>query len=300
MKKTSITYKGAYHQIMHRGIKGGNIFSSNSLKQYFLKFLRDKSEKFNIRLLSYCITGNHYFMVLQNSSGKLSDFMRELNSRYAIHYRKKESKKGHVFQKRYNSVLILEDSNLTKSIMYVLLYPVAQGIVDNPYNYRWSSIRDYFSDKKDGMVDKGFVEEIFQSKSKFNKLLEELQNEDLYENKTGFGYIIGGENFEEETIEDYIKRKNKGGEAKNMEEISHMVSTIDIVVNLFDNKKIIKANYIETQSGKESKVEFLDTLKDKASLLCKEITDIPIFHHLKGSSLGQLYKRAKDKFLNMQ
>ena len=302
MKKASVTYKGAYHQIMHCGIKGRNIFSSDNLKEGFLKLLREKSEKFNMRLLSYCITDNCYCVVLQNSSGNLSDFMKELNSRYAIHYRKKESKKGHVFQESYKSALILEDSNLRKSIIYVLLDPVAQGIADNPYSYRWSSIRDYFNDKKDSIVDKAFVEEIFQSKSTFNELLEELQNENLYKNKTGFGYIIGGGDFKEETIEDYVKRKNKGNEEKNMEEINCMLSTIDIVINLFENKKIIKTDYMETQtqSGKESKLELLNTLKDKASFLRKGIKDTPLFHHLKDSSMVQLYKRAKDKFRHMQ
>jgi hypothetical protein len=302
MKKTSVTYKGAYHQIMHCGIEGGNIFSGDNLKGSFLKLLREKSEKFNIRLLSYCITDNCYCMVLQNSSGKLWDFMKELNSPYAIHSGKKGRKKGHVSEVGYKSSLILEDSNLRNSIIYVLLDPVREGIVDNPYSYRWSSIRDYFSNKKDSIVDKAFVEEIFRSKSIFNKILEKSKNKNLNENKTGFGYIIGGEDFEGETIEDYIKRKNKGNEEKNMEEINCMLSTIDIVINLFENKKIMKANYIETQpqSGKESKLEFLNTLKDKASFLRKEITDTPLFHHLKDSPMVQLYKRAKDKFRHMQ
>ncbi len=298
------TYKGAFHKITNRGIEGRNIFSGSSLKTFFLELLKKTSEKLNIRLLSYCITDNRYCLVLQNSSGRLPDFMRELDGQYAINYRKKEGKKGYIFPDRYKSTLIQEGLYLRKVIIHVLLSPVREGITNNPYNYRWSSIREYYSNSKETIVDKMFTEKIFKSKSIFNKLLEELRNENLRAKRTRFGAVIGGEKFGEEAIKKCYELGNEGGETKEMvlfqdqtAEINHILDTVDIVINLFDKKIKVKGDKIKEHAkpDKELKSEFLVALKDKAST---RLIDTPLFHHLKDSSFGQLCKRAKDKFMD--
>jgi len=127
MRRARVTYRNACHYIGNSGIEEEGIFSGGGLKSYFLKLLKEKSEKLKIRLLAYYITDNYYCMVLQNSSGRLSGFMRELNGQYAINYRQKEGKKGYVFQGRYKSVLIQEGQYLKKAIIYVLLCPVREN-----------------------------------------------------------------------------------------------------------------------------------------------------------------------------
>jgi len=130
---------------MNRGVRGEDIFLDNRGKDYFLSILKEKSKKLRIKLLAYCIMNNHYHQILQNTSDRLSSFMKQLNSQYGIYYRKKEGGKGYVFQGRYKSILIQEDRYLDMAIIYVLLSPVRAGRVSDPYNYRWSSIQDYFS-----------------------------------------------------------------------------------------------------------------------------------------------------------
>jgi len=36
MRIARVTYKGAYHHVMNRGIEGKNIFSDYKAKQYFM------------------------------------------------------------------------------------------------------------------------------------------------------------------------------------------------------------------------------------------------------------------------
>ena len=78
MRIARVTYKGAYHHVMNRGIEGKNIFPDNTAKQYFLNILYDKSRNLKIRLLSHCVMDSHYHLTLQNSSGRLSDFMEDV------------------------------------------------------------------------------------------------------------------------------------------------------------------------------------------------------------------------------
>jgi hypothetical protein len=225
--------------------------------------------------------------------------MRELNSQYAINYRQKEGNKGYVFQGRYKSILVQEGQHLKKTIIYALLSPVREKITNNPYKYEYSSIRDYFGDKKTGIVDSEYVANAFKSKPAFDKLLEELKNEELPINRTRFGDLIGGESFREEAMKKFDRRGrngNNGGEkSKRRRKRDYIFDTVDNVIEDFEKKRNIKLEEIKThtKAGKELRSELLVTLKDQAGLRYKEIIDMPIFRPLKYSSLGQLYKRAK-------
>jgi hypothetical protein len=74
------------------------------------------------------------------------------------------------------------------------------------------------------------------------------------------------------------------------------------VINLFDKK--IKNEGVKIRKyakpDKELNSESLVSLKNKANIRYKGITDTPLFHHLKYSSFGQFCKKAKDKFMNTE
>jgi len=73
MRRARITYEGAFHHVMNRGIKGEAIFSGDLEKSQFLDYLKEFSQKLRIRLLAYCVMDNHYHIIIQNSSGRMSE-----------------------------------------------------------------------------------------------------------------------------------------------------------------------------------------------------------------------------------
>ena len=300
MRRARVKFNGSYHHVMNRGLEGKRIFSGDKAKYDFLYLLNEKSKKMKIRLLAYCLMDNHYHLIVQNNSGKLSEFMKQLNGHYGIIYRKREVESGYVFQGRYKSTLIQEGPYLRMAIIYILLNPVRAGIVESPYEYKWSSISEYFTNKKENknMVDKSFVEEIFQSKHIFNELFEEWADIDIPVKKTRFGSIIGGEDFKEEAIKKY-DRRTKEGDSKRMREKDYIFESAERIIEKFEKERKINIRNINpnTIEGKKLRAELLVSLKDKAGLTYKEIIEYPLFRPLKYSSLGQLYKRAS-QYLN--
>ena len=101
-----------------------------------------------IRIFAYCVMDNHYHLVLENSSGRMSDFLKLLNGQYGMYYRKMYGGKGYVFQSRFKSTIIENDGYLIQSIEYLLQNPVRAGIVPHAGNYIWSSFGYYFSNQK--------------------------------------------------------------------------------------------------------------------------------------------------------
>ena len=76
-------------------------------------------------------------MVLENSSGRMSDFFKQLNGQIASEYRKQVGGKGYVFQDRFKSTLIQNEAYLMLVIAYTLNNPVRARLVENFMDYQW-------------------------------------------------------------------------------------------------------------------------------------------------------------------
>lgn len=73
----------------------------------------------------------------------MSDFFKQLNGQFGTIYRKNQGGKGYVFQDRFKSMLIQDNSYLLMVIAYVLNNPVRARLVDNFIDYKWSSALFY-------------------------------------------------------------------------------------------------------------------------------------------------------------
>lgn len=296
MRRARITFNGAYHHVMNRGIEGKDIFFDENAIFYFLESMKEKSNKLKMRILAYCIMPNHFHLIVQNSSGKLSAFMKQLNGQYGMYYRKRKGGKGHVFQGRFKSTLIQEDAYMRMVIVYVLLNPVQKGIVRDPRAYRWSSIGEYYKEEDSPFVDNKFVEGMLSSEEEMYKLLNEWRQKDLPIRKTRIGDILGEDVFIKESIKRFDRRR-KRTRSRNMRLGDYRFRSFEEIMKEFEEEKGIKLNKISlnTHKGKQLRGELLVLLKDEGGLTYREIVENPIFQSLKYSSLGKLYKRALEK-----
>jgi putative transposase len=296
MRRARITYEGAFHHAMNRGINGDDIFPGSKSKAIFLELLEETARKLKIRILAYCIMDNHYHLILENSSGRMSDFFLQLNGQYGMIFRKLNGEQGYVFQSRYKSTLLQEDSYLRMAIKYVLLNPVRAGLVANCFEYIWSSATEYFKEKTSGIVDSQFVNELFSSKDDFLNFLALKPTEELQPRITRYGSILGSEAFEKLALEKYDRRKKKlslGG--KRTGDFEPIFNPMEKVIWEFEKKIGYSIEQIDVSSytGKRLRGDLLIRLKDISGLTYTEINEIPPFDTVKYISLGKLYKDAK-------
>jgi len=207
MRRERITYTGAYHHIMNRGYDGNYIFFGNQNKSQFLDYLEGASKQMKIRLFAYCVMDNHYHLVLENSNGRMSDFLKLLNGQYGMYYRKMYGGKGYVFQSRFKSTIIENDGYLIQSIEYLLQNPVRAGIVADAEEYIWSSVDYYFSNQKASIVDAEFVSQLFGSKRCLLGELTPLDRKELPVKMTKHGEVLGSEKFLKIALENIIVDK---------------------------------------------------------------------------------------------
>lgn len=295
MRRARITYQGAFHHAMNRGHEGREVFLKDSNKITFLRLLKKTSKEYRIRIFAYCIMDNHYHLVIENSSSKMSEFFKKLNGQYGRIYRRENKGKGYVFQGRYKSKIIQDDSYLLLVIGYVLNNPVRAGLVTDFLEYKWSSSTSYFlKDTLATIVDSKYMEKLFGSFNNMTDQVRKLLIKELPTIKTRSGEIIGGEDFIKDSMAKFNRRKpnDQVEEYKRIDDF--YFEPVEKIFYEFKRKHKIDAYDIDSKSyeGKRLRGELMVNLKDKAGLTYGEIKKISIFSELKLTSLGWIYKNA--------
>lgn len=84
---------------------------------------------------------NHWHVVVQTPAADISAGIHRLNWLYAYRFNERHGYSGHVFESRFNSVLIESDRQLLEAARYVELNPVRARICLDPADWPWSSHR---------------------------------------------------------------------------------------------------------------------------------------------------------------
>lgn len=297
MRRARVTFEGAFHHAMNIGHEGKKIFQRNSHKIKFLELLKKTSQETKIRIFAYCVMDNHYHLVLENSSGKMSEFFKKLNGQYGTFFRIGHKGKGYVFQDRFKSKIIQDDSYLIMVIGYVLNNPVRAGIVNDFLDYKWSSSSSYFKFNPSDIVDNQYVEHLYVNFQNMANQIRNLSIENLPSIKTRIGDIIGNNDFLEKSLNKF-NRRDSSDQRDGYKRISdYHFEPVAKVFYEFKKKHNMDAYKIDTTTffGKRLRSELLVNLKDKAGLTYGEIKKIPIFSDLKLSSLGWICKQARNR-----
>ncbi len=300
MRKSRISYKGAYQHITSRAYNGIDIFRDTKYKSYLLSVIIRGAELYRIDVIGYCIMDNHCHLIIKEQSGRMGEFMRFVNGNFGAFYRKMEGGKGYVFQDRYHSKLIQDDPNMIMVVMYVLLNPVKANILKNPFKYEWSSINIYYSNNKS--ISSRFVENYFTNKNQFRKRIQSslkgISSFELPVITTPLGDFIGNPANIRSIINRYNRRKLNDQDKKSMmRKRKEEYENIKNIIHKFEKKYRVKINSIDvhTYCGKGIRGKLLVELKERAGMTYKEISKVEIFRDLKFTSLGGLYQYYRKK-----
>lgn len=134
--------KTIYH-VISRGNNKNNIFLDDKDYHVFLKqILEVKSEK-DFLLYAYCIMPNHFHLLIESIEKPLSNIMQKLLTLYAIYFKSRHYRTGHVFQGRYKAKICDKEDYLFKLMQYIHVNPLRAGITKDLNNYKWSSHLHY-------------------------------------------------------------------------------------------------------------------------------------------------------------
>ncbi|MDP1854153.1 MAG: transposase [Candidatus Omnitrophota bacterium] len=134
-----------YH-IFNRGINREKIFLDEEDYSYFIKLLREYSQRASLSIYHWVLMPNHYHIVTAiEEPEKISSVMAGLGRSYACYHHRKHKTAGYLWQGRFKSQPIQKELYLMACGRYVERNPVKAGIIEAAWEYPYSSARFYAS-----------------------------------------------------------------------------------------------------------------------------------------------------------
>lgn len=148
---------GIYH-IMLRGINGQVIFEDSQDKEKFLETLKTYKTISEYKVFAYCLMSNHIHLLLKVEKEDLDLIVKRIAGSYVYWYNWKYKRRGHLFQDRFKSEPIEDDSYFLTVLRYIHQNPIKSGICRRIDEYRFCSYNEYIT--KPYIVDNEFCFEI--------------------------------------------------------------------------------------------------------------------------------------------
>lgn len=160
------------------------------------RYIKKPPRKLLVQIHAFCLMPNHYHLLL---SPKIDtgtpQFMKKLNMGYSKYFNEKYKRKGTLFEGRYKSVAIENESHFIHIPYYIHFNPLDLEAPEWRNNelknykkaneflnsYRWSSHFDYVGKKNfPSVTQRNFLSEFFEGPKEYEKNIEEwLKSIDL-------------------------------------------------------------------------------------------------------------------------
>ena len=128
-RRIRIQYPGALYHVLNRGNYRRDVFETEGAAKSFESTLGDTCRGHGWIVHAFAIMRNQFHLALETPEPNLVDGMHWLQSAYSTRFNRYRSENGHVFQGRYQSLLIEDDTALLRVVDYLPLNPVRAGIV---------------------------------------------------------------------------------------------------------------------------------------------------------------------------
>ena len=99
-----IEFPGAVYHVTSRGDRREPIYRDDADRLCQLDVLAEALMRFDADVLTYCLMGNHYHLVVQTHAGQLSRLMRHLNGVYTQAFNRRHGRVGHLLQGRFKAL----------------------------------------------------------------------------------------------------------------------------------------------------------------------------------------------------
>jgi hypothetical protein len=138
-----IEFPGAVYHVSAHGNRDQAIFSSENDRKIFLKNLAECSIKYGIHLYAYVLLDSTFRIVFETPAANLKGFMHSVLARYTIGYNRRNGVTGHLFEGRYQAVVMDKEEYLMPVSRFLHVCAVRQGLATAPEDWQWSSYANY-------------------------------------------------------------------------------------------------------------------------------------------------------------
>lgn len=136
-----------YHIVL-KGLNSEQIFYDDNDYLTFLKVLKKSSNDYDAQVLAFCIMNNHIHLLMKFHENNMAQMFKSFGASFVLRYNNKYSRSGSLFNGRYYSKAVNDDSYLLTVLKYIHFNPIRAGLCESPAEWKWSSYNEYVSENR--------------------------------------------------------------------------------------------------------------------------------------------------------
>jgi putative transposase len=141
-RRARLLLPGVPLHIIQRGNNRQDCFRADDDYRQYLEWLAEYAKASGCRVHAYVLMSNHCHLLV---SGRQPEgpaaLMKALGQRYVQYFNRRYGRTGSLWEGRFRSCPVQQESYFMACQRYIELNPVRAGIVKRPGDYRWSSYR---------------------------------------------------------------------------------------------------------------------------------------------------------------
>ncbi len=120
-------------------------FKKLSDKNQFIELEKLRIEnKTLVDIVAYCIMPTHFHLIIrQNKNLGIIKYIAKISNSYSKYFNTKHHRSGPLWSSRFKSVRVQDDEQLLHLTRYIHLNPVSANVVSNPFDWQFSSYKEY-------------------------------------------------------------------------------------------------------------------------------------------------------------
>jgi REP element-mobilizing transposase RayT len=142
-RRLRLQYPGAIYHLMARGNGRQDIVRDDDDRRRLLESLARAVARCSWTISAFVVLSNHFHLVLKTPRPNLARGMQAFLSAYANAWARRHRFCGHVFQGRYRTESVEDETYLWTVTRYMHLNPVRARLVEHPAAWPWSSYPGY-------------------------------------------------------------------------------------------------------------------------------------------------------------
>lgn len=128
--------------VIQRGNNRQVCFATDQDYATYIGWLTEYAKRCRVDVHAWVLMSNHvHLLCTPHREGSLSQMMQSLGRCYVRYFNSEYQRSGTLWEGRYRSCLVQEDTYLLEVYRYIEMNPVRAKMVASPGDYRWSSYR---------------------------------------------------------------------------------------------------------------------------------------------------------------
>ena len=131
--------EGAPYHLFSRGSNRQPIFLDQGDYHDFATVFATAARQHELECFAWAFMPNHWHLLVRSPAEGLSQFMRDVNHRYALRFNRRWDRSAHLFKNRFGCVPQTSQEQFLATLRYILRNPVEAGLAPSVDRSTWTS-----------------------------------------------------------------------------------------------------------------------------------------------------------------